>query len=185
MIVNELLEYLATPNTILLFELLDFGAHIDLKKYPDGCFRLAWAFLKVISTTGRPNFGENLKLQLYSYTSRSDSTSSLHAAATAFSYSSLSRITRPDVPDVYFDWVFQRTAGRFAYRYPSSLCVALHGIAPLQKTITTQRPTLPTQVEVGRIPFEEMAKVLGADGRVIEPRELDSGASRYRSITCY
>lgn len=101
-----------------------------------------------MNTKGRPNLGP-LRLQLYHYSS------------------DIPNITRTNVPPVYFQWVYQRNT--YWRKYLSSLWVNVHSRAPLQQRTVKQRPLLPTDIEVGRISYDIMAKVL--DNRIIDEEE--------------
>jgi hypothetical protein len=135
---NEPLEKLLKPNLLLLFEVLDFGRKVSLDFYPDGFYPVAWGFLRAVSRKGRPNLGPR-RLQLFQF-----SEDRPHVSA-------------PNVPSVYYDYVFQRNVGKTLY--PSSLYVALEAIAPpVPKTIKGfgLRPNHPSDRELGRIEFEFM-----------------------------
>ncbi len=147
-LINEPLELLLSPQTLLLFEVVDFGAKVKLEKHPSGLFHVAWGFLKMLSFKGRPNLGR-ARIQLFDYTPPQ----------------SRPTIRRANVPDVYFDWVYQKNTRRL--KYPSTLHVTLQGVATPDSRSVAQRPKLPTELETGRVPFRDMARALQLEGLAI------------------
>jgi len=116
----------------------DFGTHVNLDTYADGMYPIAWAFLKVVSSKGKPNYGQ-LRLQLYSYNFAH--ASSTLSSRTLAKYKQLfaHRLASRQVPPVYFEWVFLKnnidnTRRRRSevhsdpYRYPSSLWIEIKGV---------------------------------------------------------
>jgi jouberin len=137
LIINDTLKHFySNVYTLVLFEVLDFGPRIDLTKYKDGYYPICWGFLKLIGTTGKPNIGQ-LRLQLYKYSPDKPA---------MFKY---------NVPGVYFDWLWQKHAGRV--KYYSSLYLHITGRPPLKaERVKGARPLLPTQIEEGRIGFYKL-----------------------------
>jgi WD40 repeat protein len=141
-LINEPMSALYKPETLILYEILDFGRRVDLKVYKDGFFPVAWAFFKPVSRTGMPHHG-TVELQLYKHTQNSTF------------FSNRSRITRPNVPSVWFDYVWQKFTKRVPY--PSSLTVNLTAVAPPQERLVQgRRPMGPMDRELGRIQYKHM-----------------------------
>lgn len=141
-VVNEPLDKLMKPETLLLFEILDFGRKVNTDTYTDGLFPVAWGFFKLVSNKGKPNYGK-LDIQLFEHTK--SHTFKAHKES----------IDRPRVPDVYFDWVWQKNTKRIPY--PASLTITVLPLAtPKTRVVTGQRPLLPTDLEMGRIDWKYM-----------------------------
>jgi jouberin len=66
LVFNELYLYLLKPHTLVLFEILDFKTSVKSGKY-DPWHRVAWAFLRLVSGTGRANTEIEARLQLFKY----------------------------------------------------------------------------------------------------------------------
>jgi hypothetical protein len=133
---NEHVEHVLKPQTLLLFEVLEFGPRVDTAKFPDGLRPLAWGFLKLLSTKGRPNFG-SARLQLYHHTPERPV------------------ISRSNTPAIYFEYLYQRNCGRTPY--PASLYVHLRAHAPLaSRTVRGIRPAHALQVEHGATEFQDL-----------------------------
>ncbi|XXQ38821.1 WD domain, G-beta repeat [Plasmodiophora brassicae] len=140
-IFNESLQHFFQHRVLILFEILDFGPHVNLNMYPSGTLPIAWAFVKPLSASGAPNHG-HIRVQLYEYT---------REAATRERSGAL----RP-----YVEYVVQKNCGFVPY--PSSLYLNLRGIAPLRSRIVRgKRPRLPTDIEQGRIGYDEMRSKFG------------------------
>jgi WD40 repeat protein len=141
LIFNESMEHLlSSPYTLLLFELLDFSPKLDPVQFPDGYQHVAWAFLKLQSVKGKPNVGP-LRLQLYRHVEN------------------VPRMADSTVPSIYYEWLYQRNTKRV--RYPSSVWIHISGVAPLEsRVVKAERPQHATDQEVGRISYEQMARVL-------------------------
>lgn len=82
---------------------------------------VAWGFLKLLSFKGRPNLG-SAQLQLHRYNRSSRG-------------SKLPKVARPNVPDVFFEWVYQKNVGWD--KYPATLHVGVQGITPFEETTVT------------------------------------------------
>jgi len=179
---NERLSHLLTPWCLLLFEVLEFGPHVDLERYPEGLQPVAWAFLKVLDARGRPNLGRQLRLQLYRYHFLEEEVTSdglerstfnqlmtsvlpclVHRPAglnpttltpSSTSVSSMS-LFRAGVPRVYYEWIWCRVVGRSFY--PSTLFLdALGSAPPAREVVRGMRPVLPTQIEEGRMTLQQI-----------------------------
>eukprot|EP01083_Nonionella_stella_P010133 28973_1 len=139
-LVSQQFSSFFTTETLFILELLDFSPTLDFDRHPDGFVHIAWAFLRPLSADGTPNVGK-IRLQLFE-----------HSATVRKPL-----VPRPGVPDVYFEWVFQKNVGW--KRYPSTLHCVLEGVsAPPSRTVKGRRPVLLTDREEGRLPFEKMKR---------------------------
>ena len=126
----------------------------------------AWSFLRPVSQKGRPNLGPQ-RLQLFEFSKNRP------------------HLSAHNVPQVYYDYVFQRNTGKEIY--PSTLHVSLEGIAPpVPKKVIGfgARAKLPTDREVGRLEFSHMrsSKLEAIESEIGDPtkrrRQLGAFAKR-------
>ena len=135
---NEVAEHLLKPQTLALFEVVEFGSRVDLEENPDGLRTICWGFLRLLSSKGKPNFGR-LRIQLY------------HLAEFR------PIIERPNTPDIYFEYLFQKNVERFPYPSTIHLTCSLHE-ATQPKPIRGFRPQNALQLERGKVEFSELWK---------------------------
>ncbi|KAI9353346.1 WD40-repeat-containing domain protein [Zopfochytrium polystomum] len=127
--VNVEFSDLVERNALLLFEVLDIDKTIRDSVTSDGWLKVAWAF--ILLSEELVNTGE-LRLQLYEY---------------------------PEVrqrgpqksPRIYTLWSQKNWK-----KYPSSLYVRVESFIPHGYRLTTERPKLPTEIEVGKLTFEQL-----------------------------
>eukprot|EP00794_Sanderia_malayensis_P004725 gene4725-5348_t len=155
---NEIYSYFlqreqGDPEVIIFFEIIDFlsARSVTRGKMPgadQGWYKIAWAFLKVVSATGSCNTDKKVRLQLYQPPTRFRARNPLPGSIEVFQW-----------------WKFaDRTA------YPSTLYVTVKGIRPPDDLGTATRSMYPIQQESGRITFEELNNTL--DG--MKSRKRDS-----------
>ena len=113
--------------------------------------------MKLLDIRGRPNDGA-VRLQLYEYVHCVGNRAPRH---------------RDHTPPVYFEMITQKILGRHAY--PSTLSVNVHGItSPTEREVKGRRPLLPTDIEVGRVPFDEMKRRIHDTSVVLPGHSVDT-----------
>ncbi|XP_057305482.1 jouberin-like [Hydractinia symbiolongicarpus] len=132
------------PPVIVFFELLDF-MQMNLKrkefvKTDKGWYRIAWAFLKLVSPTGSTNTDKKCRLQFYQPITRV-------------------RVQKEDNAAIeIFQWWKYGTR----VKYSSTLYVTVKGVLPPQDMNPATRSMFPLQEERGDMTFEELNKSLEA-----------------------
>lgn len=174
-LVNEPLQNLLNPQVIIFFEIVDFGARVDLEQHPSGFFPIAWAFLKPVSYGGTINHG-TIRLQLHHY---NYSTTRLAPQGRRPRRGQRSR--KDNIPDVWYDWVYQRNTGK--QLYPSTIYVSLRGARPpAMEIVRGVRPTLPTHEEIGKVEFRHMRRAreaaVGKSKKVMDFHTLTEAEKR-------
>lgn len=66
-VLNDLYLNLVNPNTLILFEIVDFVTHLKKKQTGNPWHRVCWGFLKLVGDNGRSNTEKELRLQLFHY----------------------------------------------------------------------------------------------------------------------
>jgi WD40 repeat protein len=152
LLINEPLRQILDPHAMLFFEIVDFGPNVDLNQHPSGYFPIAWAFLKPLSARGEPNLGVNQQLQLYRYTNLG---ADRELNLPFFKSRSHTAFQKAGVPQVYYEWIWQKHTGR--RRYPATFFIDFTGVAaPQREKVRGARPLLPTQIEEGRMDYPEL-----------------------------
>ena len=137
-ILNEDFLSLMKPETLFLFEILDFSAKVPLLE--NHIYEVAWGFLTAIGADRHANVHRRLDVQLYHYPSK---------------YSPTSFLCRQEgnVPRIWKIWHRE-----YRRKYPATLCLRMDGIkAPTAKKVKT-RPTSVFEIEEGRISWDELRK---------------------------
>lgn len=104
-VINEYAKNIYSPDTIILFEILDFSERLlfngSKKLTPDNLYPVAWAYLRPLGTANI-HMGTR-KLQLFHY---------LHKGDKGMKYN---RCVDPRTPDVYLelDWPLRRKYSSF------------------------------------------------------------------------
>ena len=120
----------------MFFEILDFVTSVKaLQVYPDGWNRIAWGFLRLVGGDGSSNTDTKARIQLYKYPKKIKPVTD----GSAFIYQCWK-----------LPWV----------KYPSTLYVKVSGYKSLEMTRVTERPTLPSHIEYGKIPIEIVILIL-------------------------
>ncbi|KAJ3169596.1 Jouberin [Geranomyces variabilis] len=115
----------------------------------DGYYRIAWAFLKLMSSFNQPNTGRKARLQLYRYPPPDIAVYP----------------EGPTQPHVYK--VYQL---RKHLKYPSTLYVTVAAHAMVSERSVMRRPEAPNEVEIGKETLEQLLAIYNAERR--------TGASR-------
>ncbi|KAJ3134212.1 Jouberin [Geranomyces variabilis] len=148
---NEPFLPLISDRTMILFELLDLVTSRESleRTGTDGYYRIAWAFLKLMSSYNQPNTGRKARLQLYRYPPPDIAVYP----------------EGPTQPHVYK--VYQL---RKHLKYPSTLYVTVAAHAMMSERSVTRRPEAPNEVEIGKETLEQLLAIYNAERR--------TGASR-------
>lgn len=133
---NEEFAHLINDNTIIFFELLELATTAEL--IGDGWIPIAWAFLKPLSTYGKPHIDSKLRLQFFNYPRTSKMVGRLDFAG---------------VPPVYQVWKEQKRT-----KHNCTLYVTLKAIQSIESRTVSNRPRLPTDVEMGSKSMEQLLK---------------------------
>ncbi|GAB5357350.1 hypothetical protein AAMO2058_000367000 [Amorphochlora amoebiformis] len=163
--INEAAWHLCKPTSLLLFEIIDIDRTTAIEH------NIAWGFLKIVSSTGRPYMFTQTNIQLNRYTSKAHRTGSQD---------------HPDTPAVYYEWMHQRTHGYC--HYPSCLRVRVTAVAPPPRKVTVgKRPDFVTEVEQGRLTYRELISQtnkeeakMAHDGVQIDTKAAEDSRKRKR-----
>lgn len=142
LVINERLSYFTdNPNTILLFELLDFSKNMETSSERPAWYHVAWAFLKLVGGHGNPNTYKKCRLQLYQYPRNKRH----------------QRISPQSIEDgtngirIYHVW---NSLPRVMYS--STLYITVKGVCPLSEAFAVQRSMLPQQPEDANITYDQL-----------------------------
>ncbi|KAI8922582.1 WD40-repeat-containing domain protein, partial [Powellomyces hirtus] len=129
LIFNEPYLPLLSNRTMIMFEILNFVVNKELlARGTDGYHRVAWAYLKLLSSNNQPNTQKKARLQLYKYPPPEIDVTP----------------DGPTQPSIYKVFCLRK------HKYPSTLYVTVYGHQPIPPRNVLRRPELPTEVEVGR-----------------------------------
>lgn len=148
LIYNEIYSYFlqreeGDPEVLIFFELIDFLSMSSVVRsksqgIEQGWYKIAWAFLKVVSTNGSPNTDRKVRLQFYCPPMKIRS--------------------RNPVPGALKIFTWWQSTERIPY--PSTLFVTIKGIRPPDNIGASTRSMFPIQAEMGTVTFDELHNAL-------------------------
>ncbi|XP_065062280.1 jouberin-like [Rhopilema esculentum] len=162
LIYNEIYSYFlqreeGDPEVMIFFEIVDFLSMSSVVRgntqgREQGWYKIAWAFLKVVSTNGSPNTDRKVRLQLYHRPTRLRARNPIPGALEIFSWwQSTERVP-----------------------YPSTLYVTVKGIRPPESIDAAARSMFPIQEERGTLTYEQLNDTLdGINARKRESLSTD------------
>lgn len=130
---NEDTANMLTPETLLLFEILEFGPRLPVEQLIDGWMPVAWAFL-VPQPNVTPEGAPPLRLQLFSYPA-------------VDTYRKLVPLSL-NIPRIFMLW-----HSNSRIRYPSTLYVSAHPIPKPAPSAPTLRPFTPLDTQFLSRPY--------------------------------
>nr|CAG4714538.1 unnamed protein product [Naegleria fowleri] len=150
---DTLYNHFLKENVVFIFELVDFS-------FEKGEYKIAWGFLKPVSSSGRANAGKDLRIRLFKYPRKIPGI--------------FSKIFKPHSPLVQpsqasaalnTNAVFSTNEAFLLYQhrhqaqlYPSTLYIEMKAMQrpPRKKISFPERPQKPNEFEIGRFTLEEL-----------------------------
>jgi len=174
LVFNAEVGYLVHPDVLVLFEVLDFGPHVQAEKLQkDGWYRVAWGATRFVGSNHQTRLKEarigadcHVRVQLHQYNVQTFPNGS-------------------DTPEVFQLWELDKEA---KVKYPATLYVGFDAErvpdekAVIRSSVEDPALFLPTLREVGLQSFQEMVE-RGAVGHAEDDfdEELDAADRRYRA----
>ncbi|KAJ3124551.1 Jouberin [Nowakowskiella sp. JEL0407] len=149
LLINENYSFVMRQDIVMFFEVLDFaGQRQRDNENSDGWYPIAWAFLKPMGYTNSPNLEKEVQLQLYKYKTP------FIEKIFPFRNDPLLNLQQHQISKLFGVW--KQLGVLKLKKYPSTLFVTVRGHPPLEKRTITTRSMYPTDIETGKLTFEQL-----------------------------
>ncbi|KAG2387174.1 hypothetical protein C9374_001506 [Naegleria lovaniensis] len=153
---DTLYNHFLKENVVFIFELVDFS-------FEKGEYKIAWGFLKPVSSSGRANAGKDLRIRLFKYHRKipgilskffTHQTPPVQPSQTSSPSTTLNTNQVVSTNEAFLLYQHRQKA----QLYPSTLYIEMKAMQrpPRKKISFPERPQKPNEFEIGRFTLEEL-----------------------------